>query len=205
MTEERGPTEERIRKALKYQPKSQHPTPANADRQGAGMTDQTKQRTSEMLEYVTGIKAEYLGDPNGVLLGGKHYQHILAWSDRQSAAAQAAALRMAAEQFHGQEMDQFTGDTIARMILALITPAGTSGLASMLEEAEIRGHNRAAIEFAVSNVSGDLSDRDARVREKAKNAGIEMVVDLLGHYSHDAIISLLIPRVRALKSGSPPK
>lgn len=121
------------------------------------MTDQTKQQTLDMLEYVTGIKAEYIGDPDSVLLGGKHYQHILAWSDRQSAAAEAAALRMAAKKFsvfagackdaahipeHGQttadRRDLLTRtkafqDAMAETI-ALITPAGTSALASMLED-----------------------------------------------------------------------
>lgn len=58
----------------------------------------------------------------------------------REAAAVAAALRMAAE--HTTERNASGLITQPEDILALITPSASAALASMLEEAEKRGHER---------------------------------------------------------------
>ncbi len=101
------------------------------------MTDQTRQRIDNLLIVMHPDEE-----------GRRRYadiaplKRILAWSDHQSAASAAAALRMAAALADDAENFGAIGKGIAHAILALITPSGTSALASMLEEAERHGYER---------------------------------------------------------------
>jgi hypothetical protein len=152
------------------------------------MTDQTKQRMVNMLRIADPKidlekLSEVLSKPNPAFeFTLSEIARILAWSDRQSAAAEAAALRVAlrweghrlligafdvgyvctyvegvaaylyreneqgsCEELigHSFKTEEKAKSTLFDAALAtLITPAGTSALASMLEAAERKGYER---------------------------------------------------------------
>ena len=97
----------------------------------------TKQR---MLEWLPMMRALYPGENDEWLLHVADINHdtfknLVSWSDRQSSASAAAALRMAAETIKRNWNDQSSAEDI----LALITPDQSAALALMVEGAERRG------------------------------------------------------------------
>jgi len=156
------------------------------------MTDQTKQRITEAAMAVYS-QERYMDSriayEDFVKAIDAAAEVALSELSRQSAASAAAALRMAAETIKRNWNDQSSAEDI----LALITPDQSADLASMLEEAEKRGHTRAMVEVAVSTF-----DRDARVREETIEyvaAKCEMNPRFKGTFT--------ATEIRALKSKGP--
>lgn len=180
------------------------------------MTDQTKQRMVELMEFLDPgsvvLMDEFRCDVYEFLGASKssHLEKILAWSDRQSAASAAAALRWAAYKIKYAEQVEHAlindcceqSLRLARQsIETLITPAGTSALASMLEEAERSSRAVGAVSAVKMVEAGmiepDLATHDARVR----NEVLEEVATEFG-CRHDSSYrgSTVAKMIRALKS-----
>lgn len=138
---------------------------------------------------------------------------ILAFIERQSAASAAAALRMAIDAVDAQitlksseEWDNGV-EAARKAIERIATPAGTSALASMPEEAERKGI-LLGTDTAVNMVADGMADHDAQERngwlEKAAAKFDNIAAELErmyfpGQASEQRDIS---DAIRALKSGS---
>lgn len=113
------------------------------------MTDQTKQRMVDLIKTAlpglsdlrtTDIVTKVTLEPVALI-------RILAWADLQSSASAAAALRMAIDIVNAEAI----APRIVEQIEALITSAGTSALASMLEEVERKGAEQGVAKIFASH------------------------------------------------------